>query len=286
MKKLFILSWVFFIYSAPAHAFTLSNFETPESMIVDPEDGSYYVSNVNGGMTTKDANGYISRISPRGNLVIQKFLGGKSGSLDAPKGLALIGKEIYVTDIDTVKVFDKKSRKLLRVIDFTPFNAKFLNDITHDFAGTLYVSDTTGNQIFKIDSKKNYQPSLFKQGEELGHPNGLLFNPKSKNLMVASWEPGRLLEIDRSGRVHVLKKGFNHLDGMDFDAQSNLYVSNFDKGEIYRIPFFGRGQLSTYISGLKTPADISFDQKKNELLVPSFTGNTVSTFNKSKNHEV
>ena len=282
MKKYFLIFILFLLNPVPLQAFTLSHFESPESVVVDPEDGSYYVSNVNGLPSLKDGNGYISRINRNGSLVIQKYIGGKDGILDAPKGLALIGKELFVADIDSVKVFNKKTKKLVRNISLTEFNVKFLNDLAVDPQGVIYASETTNNQIFKINTKKNYEATLYKQGRELGHPNGLLFNPKSKELMVLSWETGQLLEIDYLGRIHVLKKGLKTLDGMDYDGDGNLYVSSFDQGEIYKIPYFGRGAVSTYLSGLRGPADICFDRKKEELIIPSFTGNTVSTLYKRK----
>jgi len=279
MKKFPFLIFLFLSVARPAFSFTLSNFETPESFIVDPEDGSYYVSNINGGPTDKDGNGYISKISPNGNIVIQKFIGDKKEEmlLNAPKGLVIVGQNIFVTDIDTVKGFNKETGRPAALVDLSKLNAKFLNDIAWDGQAALYVSDTMADAIFKVDMKNNYKASIFKKGRELGNPNGLFFNPRSKNLMVVTWGSGQILEIGRGGKVHVLKKGLGALDGLDYDRQGNLYVSSFEKGEIYRIPFYGRGIATVFLSGLTTPADISYDRKKNELLIPSFKGNTVTT---------
>ncbi|MGH7198049.1 MAG: SMP-30/gluconolactonase/LRE family protein [Candidatus Omnitrophota bacterium] len=283
MRLLFLLLFSLFI-SASAHAFTVGNFETPESVVVDPEDGSYYVSNINGSPTGKDANGYISKISPDGTAVIQRYIGNKpdEAPLHAPKGLAIIGKDIFVTDIDTVKGYDKATGKLSVIVDMTKFEAKFLNDLASDGQGILYVSDMMGNKIFRIDTNKNYEVTVFKAGEQLGNPNGLLVNPKSKNLMIVTWGSGRILEIDRQGRIHVLKRGLKGLDGMDLDGEGNLYVSSHGEGVIHRIAHFGRGKVSTAANGLNTPADISYDRAKDELLIPSFKGNTVSTLSGKK----
>mgnify|MGYP006379510325 CR=1 FL=1 len=53
-----VLCLLFLSSSACSRAFNLSNFETPESMQVDQDTGSYYVSNVNGDPLAKDGNGY------------------------------------------------------------------------------------------------------------------------------------------------------------------------------------------------------------------------------------
>ena len=183
----------------PARSMALSSFDTPESFIVDPEDGSYYVSNINGDPLAKDGNGYISKINSTGSPIIQKFIGGKTEEalLNAPKGLVIIGKKIYVTDIDAVKGFDKETRKPTEVFDLSKFQVKFLNDIAADDKGFLYVSDTMTNRIFKINIGKGGDVSVLKIASELGGPNGLFFNPNTKHLMVVTWETGRLLEIDR-----------------------------------------------------------------------------------------
>ncbi len=267
-----------------SRAWTLSSFETPESMQVDPETGSYYVSNINGEPSAKDGNGYISKITANGNTVIQRFIGGKPENplLNAPKGLWVTSKEIFVADIDVIKVFDKETGKPSATIDLTSWGAKFLNDLAMDSSGIFYVSDTMTNKIFRIDPKKNNEVSIFKEGAVLGSPNGLMINPKSRHVMVVTWEKGEILEIEPNGKVHVLKRGLKALDGIDHDSEGNLYVSSFEKGEIYRIPFYGRGTLTTLMSGLTTPADISCDRKKEELLIPSFKGNSVSTVSLSE----
>ncbi|MBI4432588.1 MAG: SMP-30/gluconolactonase/LRE family protein [Candidatus Omnitrophica bacterium] len=264
-------------------AFTLSKFDSPESMVVDPEDGSYYVSNLAGSPTEKDSNGYISKISSSGNIVIQKFIGGKKGDaiLHSPKGLALSGNELFVADIDTIKVFNKKSQKLTAIVDLSKHHVKFLNDLALDAEGDLYVTDMFANRIFKIKPKKAYEVTVYKGGPLLSRPNGLLVNPRSKNLMVATFDPGMILEIDSFGGIHILKKGLKGLDGMDYDREGNLYVSSFEMGEIYKIERMGRGPLTTFLKGLTTPTDIAYDRKKNELLIPSMKANTVTTISRN-----
>jgi len=251
-------------------------------MVCDPEDGSYYVSNMHGSLTEKKGAGYISKISASGNIVVQRFIGGQSDEafLNAPKGLVIVGQALCAADIDAVKIFDKKTKKFIASADLSSKGAVFLNDITADASGILYVSDTITDKIFKVDPKKSYEVSVFASSSELGGPNGLVFNPKSGNLMVVTWRTGQILEITRDGRIHALKKNLSTLDGIDYDNDGNLYVSNFEKGEVYRIPRLGRGTLSTVSSGLTTPADLSYNRKKEELLIPSTKGNKISVIDR------
>ena len=62
MKKILFILILFVGFARNAHSFALSNFDTPESFIADAEDGSYYVSNINGDPYAKDGNGTISKI--------------------------------------------------------------------------------------------------------------------------------------------------------------------------------------------------------------------------------
>lgn len=263
-----------------SQAWTLSGFQSPACMQADPETGSYYVSNIQGDPVTKDGSGYVSKISSNGNTVIQKLIGGKSGHspLNAPKGLWVTDKRIFVADVDAVKVFDKKSRKLIKTVELSSWRVKDLNDLAMDSMGRLYVCDRMTDRIFRIDTQKDYEVSLFKEDRMLARPNGLAVNPRNQHLMVVTWLGGRILEIEPDGKMHVLKRGLHGLDGVDYDVEGNLYVSSVEKGEIYRIPFFGRGTLTTLLSGLESPANISCDRRRHELLIPSLTGNSVSTY--------
>lgn len=279
MKKTFLLLiFIVSFFGDIAYPFTLSNFSFPDSIIVDPEDGAYYISNVNGKTTEKQGKGYISKVSPSGNIIIQKYIGPKEEQqMNAPKGLLIIGQELYVTDIDVVRIFNKKTGNLVRVLDLSLVRARYLNAMAYDNRQYIYISDTVGNAIFRLDLKNDHQISIYHLGRSLGGPSGLVINPKSKNLMVASRKAGAILEIDRSHKVHIIKKGLSAPTGITYDEESYLYVSSFDKGEIYKIAKYGRGLLNTFVSGLSSPANISYDAKKNELLIPSYKGNTVTT---------
>lgn len=285
MKRAVLMSAFLIVLPKIALSFTLSDFDAPDSVIIDPETGSYYVSNVAGDRLSKDGNGYVSKITPNGNTLIRKYIGGKSEKqiLDAPKGLLLVGRYLYVVDIDKLKVFDKLTTKHIRTVDMAPYGATDLSDIAVDAAGRLYISDRSAGKIYDINATRNYEVSLFSKDLLLNEPNGLAVNPRTRNLMVVTRETGKILELNKSGRVHILKKGLRQLDGIDFDVEGNLYVASFENGEIYKIPFYGRGALSAYLSSLSGPVGISYDRKKYELVAVSAKSNTVTTYPRLRN---
>src|SRR5436190_1914394 len=55
----------------------------PESAYFEPTTQSIYVSNVQGSPVEKDGQGYISKVSPDGKMVAEKWVDG----LNAPKGM-------------------------------------------------------------------------------------------------------------------------------------------------------------------------------------------------------
>lgn len=285
-----LIGWVLVLFftTTSAWAFEVTGLSTPESFIVDPETGNYYISNINGGPTGKDGNGFITKLDKTGKIVALKFVeGGKQVvPLHAPKGLDVIGKVLYVSDIDAVRGFDKETGKLLHNIDMKAMGALFLNDLTHDDQGNLYVSDTTmfvdpkaPGTIFKIETNNQHKASVFVRDVALGAPNGLTIHPRSKRLLANTWGAGKILEIGPDGKIKIFVEdaAWKDMDGFDYDSMGNLYVSSFTGGTIYRIsPDL---KVSVVKSGLTTPADINMDRKNNRLLIPSFDSNVASTLN-------
>jgi len=284
------LTFIFLILFSPlAQAFELRGMDQPESFIVDPSTGIYYVSNIVGSHKGKDNKAFIAKIDASGKLIDRHFIsGGKKGvTLNAPKGLVISGKNLYVTDIDVVRRFDKESGKMLGTIDFSLLGAKFLNDIALGPKGVLFVSDMMGNVIFKIDPGKNNQVSILAKGPDLGKPNGLVYEISQNRLLVAPWESGKILGVDMQGNIMTVFQGsffqgLKHLDGIDLDRDGNIIVSIFkggrifSAGKIYRIKNYSTVEVLR--KNLVTPADISIDHKNNQVLVPSVDGNLVFTF--------
>jgi sugar lactone lactonase YvrE len=282
------LALVFFPF--PSGAFEVTGLATPESFIVDPTTGEYYISNINGAPTDRDNNGFITKLDKTGKVIALKFVeGGKEVvPLHAPKGLAIIGDVLYVTDIDAVRGFDTSSGKLRHSMDLKSLGALFLNDLIHDEQGNLYASDTTvfvnseaPGTIFKIETKIQHKASVFVRDAAVGAPNGLTFHPKTKRLLANTWGEGRIIEITPEGRINTLVQdpSWKDLDGLDFDQAGNLYVASFTGGTLYRIsPDL---KVSVIKTGLTTPADVNMDRKNNLLLVPSFNGHTAMTLSAS-----
>ena len=219
-------------------SWSAEGFKAPESALFDEARGVLYVSNINGNPTDKDGNGYISKLSPDGTVTEAEWVTG----LDAPKGLALHDRTLYVTDNDKLVAIDVESGEIAGT--WTGEGAQFLNDAAVDADGNVYVSDMATNSIYRLAGDTF---EVWLQDEKLQHPNGL--HVEDGRLIVAAW--GREMQPDFSTRVpgHLLSvdlaskaisdvgggKPVGNLDGVEPDGAGNWLVTDWIKGALLRI---------------------------------------------------
>jgi sugar lactone lactonase YvrE len=264
----------------PTPAIKIAGFETPESVLYDAEGDRYFVSNINGAPLTADNNGYIAIASPDGKIVTQKWVAGGANkvTLNAPKGLAISGGQIWVSDIDTVRSFDLKTGAAKATIKIA--GATFLNDVAAGPDGKVYVADSglddkfasTGTDAVYV-IEKGAAKALAKT-KDLKGPNGVLVN--TAGVWVNTFGAAELYRLGPKGEkldVTTLPKG--KLDGIVTMGDS-LLVSSWEGSAIYK----GKpgGTFEAVLSQLSAPADIGFDTKRSRVLVPRFTENTVEAY--------
>jgi DNA-binding beta-propeller fold protein YncE len=257
----------------------VTGLKNPAGFIVDPATGAYFISNENGGPSERDNNGFITKLDGNGKIIKLKFIeGGTDGvTLHAPKGLAVLGKTLYVSDIDKVRRFDVDTGRSRGEIDLSAFNVDFLTGLATDGAGLLYIADTGADTILKVDTRRDAKPTVLVKDAALAGPHGLAVNPSSGALVAVSWNAGKILEIAKDGSVKVLfansflNARFGNLVGVDFDAFGNMYVSDFSQGKVIRIdPDF---RIQTIAEFLTTPAGVAIDRKNHLILIPYLSGN-------------
>ncbi|MGX5848257.1 SMP-30/gluconolactonase/LRE family protein [Mesorhizobium sp. PL10] len=213
-----------------------SGFQQPESALFDATNNRIIVSNIVGNPGEADGNGYLSVLSADGKVVAQHWTDG----MDAPKGSAISGGKLYVADITKMRVVDLASGKLVSTIDVP--GAVFLNDVTSDSSGKVYVTDMLADAIYRIDGDK---PELFVKDAKLASPNGVF--AEGDRLIVASWgkgikadfstaEPGGLLSVDLASKAITPLPGaqnFADLDGVVAIGDS-IYATAYMTGTLYR----------------------------------------------------
>ncbi|TGR16820.1 MULTISPECIES: ATP/GTP-binding protein [unclassified Mesorhizobium] len=235
--------------------------EQPESALFDAANNRIIVSNISGNPGDADGNGYLSVLSTEGKIVTQHWTDG----MDAPKGMAIAGGKLYVADITKVRVVDLASGKLIASIVIP--NAVFLNDMTSDQSGKVYVTDMLADTIYRIDGDR---PELFVRDAMLASPNGVFAD--GSRLIVASWgkgikpdfstaEPGGLLAVDLASKAVTPLAGaqkFADLDGV-IALGDTIYATAYMTGTLYRYRTGGAPQAVAHFK--PGSADIGTDGK-------------------------
>lgn len=265
----------------------IEGFDTPESVRYDPDQDVYFVSNINGNPSQKDNNGYIARVAAdSGHAVTRLVEGGRNGAtLHAPKGMAIVGDTLWVTDIDAVRGFNRRTGAPVATIEM-PRPVHFLNDIAAGPDGALHVTDTGiefgangemtspgPNQIFRIGADR--RPSVVASGAALSNPNGIVWDAARGAFIVApfsgqallSWTPG-------AASPTTIATGPGEYDGVEVVSGGPILVSSWADSSIHALSQ-GDSVPRRVVSGVAAPADIGVDTRRSLLAIPLFMGNSV-----------
>ena len=116
----------------------------PESVL--PAKNILYVSLIDGAGWTADGKGGVGKLHPNGKIIDTVWITG----LNAPKGMGIVGNKLYVADMLDVIVIDIAKGKIEKKIRID--SAKGLNDITVTSKGIIYISDSRGNKILRLEN--------------------------------------------------------------------------------------------------------------------------------------
>ena len=243
----------------------LKKFSVPESVLYDAETGYAYVANINGKPTEKNGEGYISRLIGK-NIQALKWAKG----LNAPKGMGIYNNYLYVTDIDRVAKIDLKNGEIIEFYEAS--EAKFLNDITVDEKGNIYISDMLDKTLYILSNNKMEK---WLQSEKLNSPNGLY--AENGYLMVGLED--RIVKIDTKNQEitdFILNTG--SIDGLEKDGHGYFIFSDW-AGKVFRAKPGGEIELLLNTTDQKiNAADIEYIKEKDMLLVPTFFDNSVVAY--------
>ncbi len=268
--------------AAPQPAEISEGLQTPESVLYDADQDVYFISNINGSpVDFVDDNGYISRVNAETLQVETKWIDGAKADvqLSAPKGMAIVGEELWVTDGTYIRKFDRKTGA--PKVGFAVEGTTFLNDLASD-GTTVYVSDTgvkagaggnfepTGSDA--IWMLKGVKSTRYATGKDLNGPNGLAV--VGGKVWVVSFRGNELYDIEKGKKANVVTLPKGGLDGLVALPDGSLAVSSWDAKAIYRGS--EKGPFQAIVENIDSPADIGYDSKRHRLLVPHFMENKVT----------
>ena len=262
----------------PQKLWELTGFKTPESVLPDDSGQALFVSNANGGVLTKDGNGYLSKISPDGKMITAEWVKG----LNAPKGLGLVGGTLYVADIDELVAVDIAKGEITK--RYPAKDAVFLNDVAVDKSGRVFVSDTGTNTIWVLE---NGNFSVWLKDPKLKSPNGLLVD--GDKLIVAgfgtlpddkqSGTPANLVQVslaDKKIRNLGDATPVGYLDGLAPLGGGAYVVTDWFQGVLYRIHASGKfEQLIDFDQG---SADLTYIPATKTAIIPLMLENKIVAY--------
>lgn len=272
--------------ASPTRVSVTEGFSTPESVLWDAAQAVWFVSNINGSPSARDGNGFISRLTSDGAVdSLHWVLSGRGGVLlNGPKGLAIVGDTLWVTDIDAVRGFNRKTGAPVASVEFGN-QAKFLNDIAAGPDGTLYITDTgieidAGgkmshpgvDRIFALSARK---VSVALEGAWLAGPNGITWDAANSRFIVVpnggptllGWKPGE-------SKVDTIGTGPGGQDGAEVVGGETL-VSSWADSSLFAVQAGGNRRL---VSGVNSPADIGVDPTRELVAIPLFLENKVEVW--------
>lgn len=239
----------------------------PESVYFDSKANVLYVSNIDGKSNEKDGKGFISKISPDGKIITLEWAGG----LNAPKGMGVYKGNLFVADLTRVAIIDISSGKMLSSVEID--GAQFLNDITVDSKGNVYVSDSATGKIHKVTKDK---AELYFESTDFKRINGLL--ALDNGLYIADAGNGVNYKLSADKKLTKYGETAAGADGIVKVGKDEYIVSSWG-GEVYYVDAQGKSQkmLDTKEQKLNS-ADIDYDSKTKTVFVPTFFGNRVMAY--------
>lgn len=244
--------------------------KVPESVIFCPLKNVVFVSSINGKPMEKNGAGFISKLSLTGDILALEWASG----LNAPKGMAIFGRTLYVSDIDHLIAVDLDTGQIRE--RFPAPGAVFLNDVAADTSGRIYVSDSSNqNSVIYCLADGRLTPWL--QSEAVSRPNGLYI--ENGMLLVGNSGDGCLKTVslaDQSVRS-TIKVG-SGIDGLQPDGRGNIIISDW-KGKTALVTPSGQTRILMDTTREKiNSADLAYVRDAGLLLIPTFFDNRIVAY--------
>ena len=249
---------------------------TPESVLYDDESDMIFVANI-GTFTadSKDGDGFISVLAPDGVVESLKWVEG----LNDPKGMGIFDGKLYVADLNEIVEIDIEGAEIANKYPIE--GAVFLNDITVNGDGQVYVSDSETDKIHMLE---NGQVSTWMEDASLERPNGLL--AEDDQMLLASAEGGFLAPIDLDS-MQVQEAWLENIpsaDGIIKTKDGNYIVSTWS-GEVHYVD--AKNNQTQKLLDTKdqeiNSADIGYIPGQDLLLVPTFNDHRIVAYKISMN---
>ncbi len=256
------------------HVVENAGLQQPRAAIHDPVADVYLVSNQAGDPYSRDENGYISRVSPDGELLDAEWIPPfePRGPISAPAGMALLGDSLFVADLDCVAAFHREegTAGARRCLD----GVTLLSGLAAGPDGSLFATDSgrtpdggtaPAPSIYRLILEEGRQGSTLAQGAELGQPLGI--DVGSRGIFVVTGSPGQILRFTPEGdRTSIMERPDARFEGVVFTQDGGFAYTSAEDATVYLVD--ATGAIHVVVEGIGLPGDLGYDATRNRLLVP------------------
>ena len=238
--------------------------KVPESVLYDAEAKVLYTSNIGGAPNGKNGKGSIGKVGLDGKIIKVEWATGLNG----PKGLGKFKNTLYAADVDEVTAIDIKTGKITN--HYPVAGAQFLNDITVDAKGVVYVSDSKLGKIHRIENG-----TVTTYAEDVSGVNGLLAIGTDLYALAS----GSLWKIGADKQRTKIAEGMDQsTDGIEM-VKPNEFIVSCWSGVVYYVKADGSKQqlLDTRDKKINS-ADIGYDNSGRIVYVPTFFKNSIVAY--------
>ena len=235
----------------------------PESVEFDYARNRYLISNTTSHQIIAYKNGV--------KTVFQTLTG------TGPHGLEIVGDTLYCCNGGSIAAFNLNNGTPV----FTKsLAASFLNGITHDTNGNLYITDFSAKKIYRMNTiTRKFNVYVANTATT---PNGIIYDPYdgiTPRLIFCNWNsnaPIKKVKLADSTVSVLTTTALSNCDGICKGKNGKFYVSSWGNQTIQRFDSTWTGGSTSVITGRSNPADIVYNLNSDTLAVPNSSNNTVS----------
>jgi sugar lactone lactonase YvrE len=245
-------------------------FLIPETVAYDPGRKVLYVSN--NDMYGRAAGGggqFISKVSLDGTVDELQWAKGVYN----PAGMALAGDKLVVAERRSIVEIDADTGEVLKRHQAP--EAIFLNDLSVAGDGSVYISDSGGNAIFKFDGE-TFEKWL--EGDEIERPNGVQIDGGKLIFGNNGDTRVKIVDLETKEIETLVDLGAGIIDGIEVDGRGNYLVSQWE-GKLFRVTPAGETTklLDTTITEINC-ANFAFAPDKGMIVIPTYMGNRITAY--------
>jgi hypothetical protein len=251
-KSLLLLSMLYWVSFSFAQTYN-----SPESVEFDYANNRWLIAN-------KSAQNILQR-TPSGTLSI--FAANVGGN---PHGLEIVGDTLYACIGGGIKAYLLSNGSL---IFSQSLGGSFLNGITHDPQGNLFITDFTAKKIFRFNTATRQFNTYV--ANTISTPNGIIYDPYdgvNPRILFVNWSSNAAIKSINPADSSVstlYTTSLSNIDGIAKGNNGNFYISAWSAQGIFAFDSTFTSAPVQVVSGLSNPADIFYNVLSDTLAVPN-----------------